>query len=79
VDEELLRALEDGEISGAGIDVLRLEPPQSGNILAESKLRNLIVTPHNAWASKQAMQTLAHQLIENLEAFMRGEPRNRVV
>jgi glycerate dehydrogenase len=41
-------------------------------------LPNLIVTPHNAWASKQAMQTLGSQLIDNLEAFVRGEPRNLV-
>jgi len=79
VDEELVSALKNGEISGAGIDVLRVEPPQKGNVLVETKLQNLIVTPHNAWASKQAMQTLADQLIGNLEAFMRDEPRNRVV
>ena len=42
-------------------------------------LPNLIVTPHNAWASKQAMQTLADQLVDNLEAFVRGEPQNLVI
>jgi glycerate dehydrogenase len=75
----LIQSLKNGELSGAGIDVLRVEPPREGNLLLETELPNLIVTPHNAWASRQAMQTLADQLIENLEFFVRGEPRNLVV
>ncbi len=78
-DGALLNALRTSQIAGAGVDVLRIEPPQPGNVLIESGLPNLIVTPHNAWASRQAMQTLADQLIDNLEAFARGEPRNLVV
>lgn len=77
-DHALLAALQEGRIAGAGIDVLRNEPPREGNPLLEVDLPNLIVTPHNAWASRQAMQTLADQLIDNLEAFVRGEPRNLV-
>jgi glycerate dehydrogenase len=77
-DEALLSALREGEIAGAGLDVLKVEPPVEGNPLLEARLPNLIVTPHNAWASRQAMHTLARQLIENLEAFVRGEPRNLV-
>ena len=77
-DHALLAALREGRIAGAGIDVLRNEPPREGNPLLEVDLPNLIVTPHNAWASRQAMQTLADQLIDNLEAFVRGEPRNLV-
>lgn len=77
-DEALLDALRSGVIAGAGIDVLRNEPPRDGNPLLDVDLPNLIVTPHNAWASRQAMQTLADQLIDNLEAFVRGEPRNLV-
>lgn len=77
-DHALLEALRSGRIGGAGIDVLRVEPPREGNPLLEADLPNLIVTPHNAWASKQAMQTLGSQLIDNLEAFVRGEPRNLV-
>lgn len=77
-DHALLAALQDGRIAGAGIDVLRNEPPREGNPLLEVDLPNLIVTPHNAWASRQSMQTLADQLIDNLEAFVRGEPRNLV-
>jgi glycerate dehydrogenase len=41
-------------------------------------LPNFILTPHTAWASKQAMQTLADQLIDNVEAFVAGKPRNVV-
>lgn len=77
-DHALLAALREGRIAGAGIDVLRNEPPREGNPLLEVDLPNLIVTPHNAWASRQAMQTLADQLIDNVEAFVRGEPRNLV-
>lgn len=74
----LLDALKTRRLGGAGIDVLRVEPPREGNPLLDADLPNLIVTPHNAWASRQAMQTLADQLIDNLEAFVRGEPRNLV-
>ena len=77
-DDALLWALREGEIAGAGIDVLKVEPPREGSSLLEARMTNLIVTPHNAWASKQAMQTLADQLIDNLESFVRGEPRNLV-
>ena len=80
VDEAaLIQALTTGQIAAAGIDVLRVEPPKGPNALIDTKLPNLIVTPHNAWASRQAMTKLAGQLIENLEAFVRGEPRNLVV
>jgi glycerate dehydrogenase len=79
VDEAaLVEALKDGTIGGAGIDVLRVEPPENSNVLLEEKLPNLVVTPHVAWASREAMQALADQVIDNLEAFVRGEPRNLV-
>jgi glycerate dehydrogenase len=79
VDETaLLEALYAGVIAGAGVDVLSCEPPREGNALLQSDLPNLIVTPHIAWASLQAMQTLADQLIDNIEAFVRGEGRNLV-
>jgi glycerate dehydrogenase len=79
VDEvALVKALKDGTIGGAGIDVLRAEPPINSNVLLEEKLPNLIVTPHVAWASREAMQALADQVIDNLESFVRGQPRNLV-
>lgn len=79
VDEKALAdALLKGEIAGAGFDVLTTEPPRDGNPLLDAQLPNLIVTPHVAWASEEAMQTLADVLIGNLEAFVRGEPQNVV-
>lgn len=79
VDEPaLVRALKDGWIAGAGFDVLSKEPPSGGNPLLDAQLPNLIVTPHVGWSSDKAMQVLADQLIDNVEAFVRGEERNRV-
>lgn len=79
VDEAaLIEALRAGTIAGAGVDVLSREPPREGNALLELDLPNLIVTPHVAWASLQAMQALADQLIDNIEAFVRGEARNLI-
>ncbi|HKS28319.1 MAG TPA: D-2-hydroxyacid dehydrogenase [Pyrinomonadaceae bacterium] len=79
VDERALAwALETGQIAGAGFDVLTKEPPREGNPLLKLHLPNFILTPHNAWASREAMQALADQLIENIEAFVRGEPVNLV-
>ncbi|MGH9944492.1 MAG: D-2-hydroxyacid dehydrogenase [Pyrinomonadaceae bacterium] len=79
VDEvALVEALGQGRIAGAGVDVLEREPPREGNPLLSLDLPNLIVTPHNAWASEEAMQALADQLVDNLEAFVRGEPQNTV-
>ena len=78
-ESALLKALREGEIAGAAFDVLSEEPPRHGNALLEAQLPNLIVTPHIAWASREAMQTLADQLVDSLEAFVRGEMLNRVV
>jgi glycerate dehydrogenase len=80
VDEQALAdALRAGTIGGAGFDVLTEEPPIHGNVLLEADIPNLIVTPHVAWASQEAMQILADQLTDNIEAFMAGAPRNVVV
>ncbi len=78
-EEALVEALHGGVIAGAAFDVLSEEPPHQGNILLDQDLPNLIVTPHVAWASEEAMQTLADQLIDNIEAFIRGESKNLVV
>lgn len=79
VDEAALaEALMNGTIAGAGFDVLIKEPPKEGNVLLDLRLPNLIVTPHVAWASREAMQILADQLIDNIEAFVAGAPRNVV-
>lgn len=75
-DEALIEALRVGSIAGAALDVLREEPPREGSPLLDANLPNLIVTPHVAWASDEAMQTLADQVIDNLEAFVAGRPQN---
>jgi glycerate dehydrogenase len=75
-DAALIDALRSGRIGGAGIDVLREEPPRQGSPLLDLDLSNLIITPHVAWASNEAVQALADQVIDNLEAFMAGSPQN---
>jgi glycerate dehydrogenase len=79
VDEAALaQALTAGTIGGAGFDVLTSEPPRDDNPLLALDLPNLIITPHVAWASKQAMQILADQVVDNIEAFVAGRPQNVV-
>ena len=79
VDEEALKvALQTGVIAGAGFDVLTKEPPKEGNPLLELRTPNFILTPHVAWASDGAMQFLADQLIDNVEASIAGTPQNLV-
>ena len=79
VDEAaLIDALKSGRIAGAGFDVLSVEPPRDGNPLLDLDLPNFILTPHVAWSSREAMQTLADQLVDNIEAFVAGTPRNVV-
>ncbi len=79
VDEAALAAaLKDGCIGGAGVDVLTEEPPRNGNPLLDPALPNLIVTPHIAWSSRQALLALTDELIKNIEAFMAGQRRNLV-
>jgi len=79
VDEAaLVEALKSGQIGGAGFDVLAVEPPREGSPLLELDLPNFILTPHVAWSSREAMQTLADQLVDNIEAFVAGTPRNVV-
>jgi glycerate dehydrogenase len=80
VDEAaLIEALQSGRIGGAGFDVLAVEPPREGNPLLDLDLPNFILTPHVAWSSREAMQALADQLVDNIEAFVAGTPRNLVV
>jgi glycerate dehydrogenase len=79
VDEQaLVQALKEGLIAGAGFDVLTREPPKEGNPLLELRQPNFILTPHIAWASDGAMQFLADQLIDNIEAFVMGKPQNLI-
>ena len=80
VDEgDLVMALDEGLISGVGFDVLTSEPPDPDNpLLSILERPNVIVTPHVAWASEEAMQGLWHQLVGHLESFRRGAPTHVV-
>jgi glycerate dehydrogenase len=82
VDEAaLIQALRQGWIAGAGFDVITAEPPPAGHAMVAPELLalpNFLLTPHVAWSSRPAMQALADQLIDNIEAFMVGAPKNRV-
>lgn len=80
VDEaDLVSALDCGLIAGAGFDVVDGEPPAPDNPLMRAAARpNVILTPHVAWASDEAQQALADQLIDNIENFMAGTPTNLV-
>lgn len=79
VEEEIEQALDEGLISGLGFDVASVEPPPMDHPLMRIAGRpNVIITPHVAWASDEAQQTLADQLIDNIENFVKGEPTNLV-
>jgi len=72
-------ALQAGHISGAGFDVTSVEPPPLDHpFMALLKRPDFILTPHVAWASAEAIQALADQLIGNIEAFVQGTPVNVV-
>jgi glycerate dehydrogenase len=72
-------ALQAGHISGAAFDVTSVEPPPADHpFMALLERPDFILTPHVAWASAEAIQALADQLIDNVEAFVRGTPMNVV-
>lgn len=75
VDERALAAaLESGRLAGAGLDVLESEPPQLRHPLYQQ--RNCLITPHNAWAAREARVRLLSEVVENLRAFLAGSSRN---
>ena len=80
VDEQALHdALTTGQIAGAGFDVVTTEPPPADHVMMRLlELPNFILTPHVAWASQEAIQGLADQLVDNVDAFWAGTPRNTV-
>ena len=79
VDETaLIAALKYGGLGGAGFDVITNEPPTEGNPLVNTHLPHLIVTPHMAWGSQEAMTRLFHMLIDNINKGMAGTPQSVV-
>ncbi len=80
VDElALCEALRSGQIAGAGFDVATVEPPGRDHVLMQLLAhQNFLLTPHVAWASREASQKLVEQLMENIELFWRGAPRHIV-
>ena len=75
----LAEALRSGRIAGAGFVVVTAEPPPPDHPpMRLVDLPNFILTPHVAWASEEAIQSLADQLIDNIDAFWAGTPRNHV-
>jgi glycerate dehydrogenase len=78
-EQDLVNALKNGVIAGAGVDVFTQEPADMSNpLIANADLPNLILTPHVAWGSDSAIQTLAVQLIDNINAYVAGKPQNLV-
>ncbi|TKF34341.1 D-2-hydroxyacid dehydrogenase [Vibrio kanaloae] len=80
VDEQaLVEALKNHEIAGAGMDVFTQEPADNSNpLLANSRLPNLLLTPHVAWGSDSSIQKLSDILMDNIDGFVAGKPQNLV-
>jgi glycerate dehydrogenase len=77
IDESALaKALNEGRIAGAGLDVLAVEPPTADNPLLRAK--NCLITPHIAWAMRAARSRLMEAVVENVRAFLAGESKNVV-
>jgi glycerate dehydrogenase len=77
--DALVDALRGGDLGGAAVDVLPQEPPVNGSPLFAPDIPNLIVTPHIAWAAFEARQRAVDELALNIEDFLRGGRRGRVV
>jgi glycerate dehydrogenase len=79
VEQDLADALRQGVIAGAAVDTLSQEPPPPDHVLLAADIPNLIVTPHNAWASRTARQAALDQLAQVISAFAAGRVLNQVL
>ncbi|MDN5204173.1 D-2-hydroxyacid dehydrogenase [Fulvivirgaceae bacterium BMA10] len=75
-ESDLFTALKNEQIAGAGLDVLTIEPPKEGNPLIGMK--NCLITPHQAWATRESRNRLMHIVADNIKAFAAGKPINVV-
>lgn len=76
VEEDLRDALNSGKVAGAAVDVVSTEPIQMDNPLLQAK--NVIITPHIAWAPKESRQRLMDIAVNNLKCYLEGKPQNIV-
>lgn len=75
-EADLKHALQQGQLAGAGLDVLSVEPPSEGNVLTTAP--NCLITPHLAWATQAARQRLMEITLDNIRAYQAGAPQNVV-
>ena len=76
VENDLAEALKSGKVGGAAADVVSTEPIHGDNPLLTAP--NMVITPHMAWGARESRQRLMDQAVENLKAFLEGEPINMV-
>ena len=75
-EQDLVDALNSGKLSGAAIDVLTEEPMSKDCVLKDAK--NLVITPHTAWAPLSTRERLINIVEDNIKAFLNGNPKNKV-
>jgi glycerate dehydrogenase len=74
----LVEALQSGQLAGAALDVLPIEPPPADDILLSANVPNLLITPHNAWGARESRQRLIAQVSDIIKHFHKNQPFNVV-